>query len=281
MDRGPNLSEETLLDLYLKEIGNNGPLNHQQEAALASRIRAGDRGALERLILSNLRFVVSVARNYQHQGMPLCDLVNEGNLGLIRAASMFDEGKNFKFISYAVWWVRQAILQALARQSRIVNLPLNRVGTLYKIGQAQKKLEQKYHRRPEIEEIARAASLRAGDVRDNLRLADPPVSLDAPIADDDTSRYMDIIPDDRSEDPDRAMMELSLQDEIAKTLDALSKREQKIIKLYFGLGDDSANTLDEIGERFHLTRERTRQIKENALRRLRQPQHHRRLRAYA
>ena len=138
MERGPNLSEETLLDLYLKEIGDNGPLDHQQEAALAARIRAGDRRALEKLILSNLRFVVSVARNYQHQGMPLCDLVNEGNLGLIRAAAMFDEGKNFKFISYAVWWVRQAILQALARQSRIVNLPLNRVGTLYKIGQAFK-----------------------------------------------------------------------------------------------------------------------------------------------
>jgi RNA polymerase primary sigma factor len=281
MDRNAALSEETLLNLYMKEIGGRSPLTHQQEAALAVRIRRGDRKALETLIMANLRFVVSVAKNYQHQGLPLSDLINEGNLGLIRAAAMFDEDKNFKFISYAVWWVRQAILQALARQSRIVNLPLNRVGTLYKIGQALRKLEQKYNRRPDVGEIAQEIQLKETDVRENMKLGDPSVSLDSPPEDGEDAQFIDVICDDKTEAPDTELMDLSLREEIEKTLSLLSAREKDIVRLYFGLGEEAAHTLDEIGERLHLTRERARQIKENALRRLRNSSRSARLKTYA
>jgi RNA polymerase primary sigma factor len=263
------LPERESLQLYLKEVGRSSPVSHQQEIALAARIRDGDAKALEEMVLANLRFVVSVARGYQHQGVPLSDLINEGNLGLIRAAKRFDGGKNFKFISYAVWWVRQAILQALAEQSRIVTLPLNRVGTIYKIGKAFKRLEQRYGRGPEPDEIARETHLKEKDVRDSMSIGDRHVSLDAPTDIEENSRLLDTLSDDRIPATDAAVQEMSLQQELERCMSELQQREREVISLYFGLGEEAPHTLEEIGDRFQLTRERARQIKERALRRLR------------
>lgn len=262
------ISEESCLALYFKAISKNKPLTLAEEAVLAVRIRKGERKALETLVKANLRFVVSVSRNYQNQGLPLSDLINEGNLGLIRAAKRFDEKKNFKFISYGVWWIRQAILQALAEQSRIIRLPLNRVGTIHKIAKTQMKLEQKYRRLPNAEEIARDLGLDESDVSETLKIGNTHLSLDAPMQQGEDARLIDLLRDDNQEQPDDCITDISLQEEIEKTLDTLSEREKEVIKLYFGIGKDMAHTLEEIGQHFNITRERVRQIKEKSLRRL-------------
>jgi RNA polymerase primary sigma factor len=280
MEKNQFLTEENSLALYLKEIGKNKTLPVEEEAVTAVRIRKGDRKALEKLVKANLRFVVSVARNYQNQGLPLSDLINEGNLGLIRAAKRFDEKKNFKFISYAVWWIRQAILQALAEQSRIIKLPLNRVGTIHKIGKAQSRLEQKYRRIPNIEEIARELKIDEEEVQDTIKIGNSHMSLDAPLQQGEDSKLMDLLQDEEQELPDDGVMEISLQEEINQTLDTLTNREKEVIKLYFGIGEETAHTLEEIGQRFNLTRERARQIKEKALRRLKHSSRSQRLKVY-
>jgi RNA polymerase primary sigma factor len=280
MDRSQFLTEENALAIYLKEIGKNKTLTVEEEADTAVRIRNGDEKALEALVKANLRFVVSVARNYQNQGLPLSDLINEGNLGLIRAASRFDEKKNFKFISYAVWWIRQSILQALAEQSRIIKLPLNRVGIIHKIGKAQSKLEQKYRRNPAVEEIAYELNIDCEEVQETIKIGNSHLSLDAQLMPGEDSKLLDLLPDDGQELPDDSMMDLSLHDEINQTLDTLSEREKEVVKLYFGIGEETAHTLDEIGQRFNLTRERARQIKEKALRRLKHSSRSQRLKIY-
>ncbi|MBD3343570.1 MAG: sigma-70 family RNA polymerase sigma factor [Chitinivibrionales bacterium] len=273
-------ANENSLGLYLREIGKCKPLSQEEEIELSKRTRNGDRKALQKMVLSNLRFVVSVARNYEHQGLPLEDLINEGNLGLIRAVKRFDETKNFKFISYAVWWVRQAILQALAEQSRIVKLPLNRVATIYKIGKAYKKLEQKHQRLPDLDELAEELKIRKKDIREALNIGDNHASLDAPFDREEDGNLLDIVRDRHQERPDLEFMDSSLHDEIERTLNCLDEREKKIVKLYFGIGDEASHTLEEIGERFNLTRERARQIKERAIRKLRSGRGWR-LRAYS
>ena len=262
------ITDENSLSLYLKEIGKNKTLSLEEEAFLAVQIRKNDRKALDKLVSANLRFVVSVSRNYQNQGLPLSDMINEGNLGLIRAAKRFDEKKNFKFISYAVWWIRQAILQALAEQSRIIKLPLNRVGAIHKIGKAQSRLEQKFRRIPNIEEIADELHINIAEVRETIKIGNSHMSLDAPLQHGEDSKLMDVLQDRDQEQPDSAIIEVSLQDEVNKTLSTLSDREKEVIKLYFGIGEETAHTLEEIGQRFNLTRERVRQIKEKAIRRL-------------
>lgn len=265
MDRIQYLHEEGSLALYLKEIGKNGCLTIEEEARLAEKIRSGDRKSLAHLVEANLRFVVSVARNYQNQGLPLTDLINEGNLGLIRAATRFDGKKNFKFISYAVWWIRQSILQALAEQSRIIKLPLNRAGTLHKIGKVQRKLEQKLCRSPEVEEIAEGLSMDENEVAETMKIANSHVSLDAPIQIGEDARLIDLLPDAEGDLPDASLMEVSLREEISKTMNTLTERERQVVCLYFGIGEETSHTLEEIGNRFNLTRERARQIKEKAL----------------
>jgi RNA polymerase primary sigma factor len=271
------ISEESCLALYFKEISKNKPLSLKEEADLAVRIRKSERLALDQLVKANLRFVVSVSRNYQNQGLPLSDLINEGNLGLIRAAKRFDEKKNFKFISYAVWWIRQAILQSLAEQSRIIRLPLNRVGAIHKIGRAQGKLEQKYRRAPNVEEIARELSLEENDVRETIKIGNTHLSLDAPLQQGMDSKLLDMLHDEKQERPDDEIRNISLQAEIEKALSTLSEREKEVVKLYFGIGKEMALTLEEIGERFRITRERVRQIKEKALRRLKHSSRSKRL----
>jgi RNA polymerase primary sigma factor len=280
MEKNQFLTEENSLALYLKEIGKNKTLPVEEEALTAVRIRKGDRKALEKLVKANLRFVVSVARNYQNQGLPLSDLINEGNLGLIRAAKRFDEKKNFKFISYAVWWIRQAILQALAEQSRIIKLPLNRVGTIHKIGKAQSRLEQKYRRIPNVEEIARELKIDEEEVQETIKIGNSHMSLDAPLQQGEDSKLLDLLQDEDQELPDDGVLEISLQEEINQTLDTLTNREKEVIKLYFGIGEETSHTLEEIGQRFNLTRERARQIKEKALRRLKHSSRSQRLKVY-
>ena len=280
MDRSLFLTEENALAIYLKEIGKNETLTVEEEADTAVRIRNGDKKALETLVKANLRFVVSVARNYKNQGLQLSDLIKEGNLGLIRAASRFDEKKNFKFISYAVWWIRQSILQALAEQSRIIKLPLNRVGIIHKIGKAQSKLEQKYRRNPAVEEIAYELNIDSEEVQETIKIGNAHLSLDAQLIPGEDSKLLDLLPDDDQELPDDSMMDILLHDEINQTLDTLSEREKEVVKLYFGIGEEIAHTLDEIGQRFNLTRERARQIKEKALRRLKHSSRSQRLKIY-
>jgi RNA polymerase primary sigma factor len=280
MEKNQFLAEETSLALYFKEIGKNRALNIEEEAYVGVEIRNGDRQALEKLVKANLRFVVSVARNYQNQGLPLSDLINEGNIGLIRAAKRFDEKKNFKFISYAVWWIRQSILQALAEQSRIVKLPLNRVGTIHKIGKAQCRLEQKYRRLPAVEEIAVELCLSENDISETLKIGNNHMSLDAPLIYGEESSLVDLLCDDNQELPDDGVFGISLNAEINKTLEMLSEREKEVIKLYFGIGEDIAHSLEEIGEKFNLTRERVRQIKEKALRRLKHSSRSQKLKVY-
>jgi len=271
------IADDGSLALYLKEISKYKTLPIEEEAKLAVKIRGGDRQALDKLVKSNLRFVVSVSRNYQNQGLPLIDLINEGNLGLIRAAKRFDEKKNFKFISYAVWWIRQAILQALAEQSRIVKLPLNRVGAIHKIGMVQSKLEQKFSRNPNVEEIADELNIDSQDVQEAIKIGNSHFSLDAPLQNGDDSKLLDLLEDDRAESPDEGVMNISLHSEVDTVLEALSDREREVVKLYFGIGEDTAYTLEEIGIRFNLTRERVRQIKEKALKRLKHSSRTRRL----
>ncbi len=280
MEKGHFLPEDTSLALYLKGIGKNRTLSLEEEAKLAVRIRKDDRKALEELVKANLRFVVSVARNYQNQGLPLSDLINEGNLGLIKAAKRFDEKKNFKFISYAVWWIRQAILQALAEQSRIIKLPLNRVGTIHKIGKTQSMLEQRYRRVPGAKEIADELNINESDVQETVKIGNSHMSLDAPLQQGEDSKLMDLIQNNQQDRPDDELMEVSLHDEISKTLDTLGEREKEVVRLYFGIGEDTSHTLEEIGLRFNLTRERARQIKEKALKRLKHSSRSKRLLAY-
>ncbi|MBM3262091.1 MAG: sigma-70 family RNA polymerase sigma factor [candidate division Zixibacteria bacterium] len=272
--------EERSLDQYLLEIGDVPLLTAEEEIELARSIRKGDEKALEKLTQANLRFVVSVAKQYQHQGLFLADLINEGNLGLIKAAKRFDETKGFKFISYAVWWIRQAILQALAEQSRIVRLPLNRVGKLHKIGRISSDLEQEFGREPSTDEIAEEMSLSSGEVTDTLRMSSRHLSLDAPFSPGEDNRLLDLIEDELQVSPDEALMEDALKSDILHALNSLTERESEVISLYFGLNEDRSYTLEEIGARFGLTRERVRQIKEKAIRRLRHASRSQRLRSY-
>jgi len=272
--------ESQSLDKYLQEIGKVDLLTPQEEIDLAIRIRKGDTEAFEKLAKANLRFVVSVAKQYQNQGLSLGDLINEGNLGLIKAAKRFDETRGFKFISYAVWWIRQSILQALAEQSRIVRLPLNRVGTLNKIGRAYRNLEQEYEREPNAAELATALDMDTNEVAETLKLSGKQVSMDAPFTQGEENSLLDVIENDDLPSPDNSLMSESLKTEIGRALSSLSEREAEVIKLYFGLETDSAHTLEEIGARFNLTRERVRQIKEKAIRRLRHASRSKILRTY-
>jgi RNA polymerase primary sigma factor len=263
------IADEGALGLYLREIGKLQPLTSEQEAKIAARIRKNDRGALDTLVKANLRFVVSVARNYQNQGLALSDLINEGNVGLVRAARRFDEKKNFRFISYAVWWIRQSILQALADQSRIMRLPLNKAGAIHKISKTQTVLEQKHHRQPTAAEIAGVLELTENSVKETISIASNHISLDAPVRDNDSSTLLDILQHgDGSGLPDDGMQSISLQTEVVRALDVLTVREKEIVKLYFGIENETAYTLDEIGRRYNITRERVRQIKSKAIERL-------------
>ena len=272
--------ESQSLDKYLQEIGRVELLVPQEEIDLARRIKKGDQKALEKLTKANLRFVVSVAKQYQNQGLSLGDLINEGNLGLIKAAKRFDETRGFKFISYAVWWIRQSILQALAEQSRIVRLPLNRVGALNKIGKAFSTLEQEFEREPSASELAEELDMSLFEVSDTLKISGRHLSMDAPFAQGEDNRLLDVIQDNRQPTPDFGLLEQSLKDEVKRALATLSEREAQVIKLYFGLDSEHSLTLEEIGEKFNLTRERVRQIKEKAIRRLRHASRSKALRAY-
>ncbi len=277
---GISMRESQSLDRYLQEIGKVSLITPEEEVDLARKIQAGSQDALEKLTKANLRFVVSVAKQYQNQGLSLGDLINEGNLGLIKAAKRFDETRGFKFISYAVWWIRQSILQALAEQSRIVRLPLNRVGALNKIGKELSKLEQEYERMPSAAELAESLEMTVSEVADTLKISGRHLSVDAPFAQGEDNRLLDVLENEETPDPDNELMGDSLKVEIERALSKLTKREAEVIRLYFGIGREHSLTLEEIGERFDLTRERVRQIKEKALRKLR---HHNRsmaLRAY-
>lgn len=272
--------ESQSLDKYLQEIGKVDLLTPDEEVTLAQRIREGDQFALEKLTKANLRFVVSVAKQYQNQGLSLGDLINEGNLGLIKAAKRFDETRGFKFISYAVWWIRQSILQALAEQSRIVRLPLNRVGSLNKISKSFSELEQKFEREPSPEEIAEVLELTTAEVVDTLKISGRHVSVDAPFVQGEENRLLDVLENDDEESPDTGLMNDSLRKEVQRALSTLTKREADVITLYFGLNGEHSLTLEEIGEKFNLTRERVRQIKEKAIRRLRHTSRSKALKPY-
>jgi RNA polymerase primary sigma factor len=272
--------ESQSLDKYLQEIGKVDLLTPDEEVELAIRIKKNDQTALEKLVKANLRFVVSVAKQYQNQGLSLGDLINEGNLGLIKAARRFDETRGFKFISYAVWWIRQSILQALAEQSRIVRLPLNRVGALNKIGKAYSNLEQEYEREPSAHELAQELEMDISEVSDTLKIAGRAVSMDAPFQQGEENRLLDILSNDDQPSPDQNLMSDSLKSEIRRALSTLTEREAEVIILYFGLNKEHSLTLEEIGEKFNLTRERVRQIKEKAIRRLRHASRSKNLRTY-
>ena len=260
--------ETASLDKYLQEIGKVDLITADEEVELAQRIKAGDQTALEKLTKANLRFVVSVAKQYQNQGLTLPDLINEGNLGLIKAAKRFDETRGFKFISYAVWWIRQSILQALAEQSRIVRLPLNKIGSINKINKMYAFLEQENERPPSAEEIAQKLDMTVNDVKESMKNSGRHVSMDAPLIEGEDSNLYDVLNSGESPNPDRKLLHESLRIEINRALETLTPREADVVKLYFGLGEHQPMTLEEIGETFDLTRERVRQIKEKAIRRL-------------
>ncbi|HLZ16945.1 MAG TPA: RNA polymerase sigma factor RpoD/SigA [Cyclobacteriaceae bacterium] len=261
--------ENQSLDKYLSEIAKVELITAEQEVELAKRIREGDQIALEKLAKANLRFVVSVAKQYQNNGMSLGDLINEGNVGLIKAASRFDETRGFKFISYAVWWIRQSIMQALAEQSRIVRLPLNRVGSLNKISRAFSELEQKYEREPSAEELAKFLEVTPEEIESNQRLSGRSISVNAPFVQGEENSLLDVLENDSEETPDQGLLNNSLRQEIARSLSTLTERESEVIASYFGLNGSQSMTLEEIGDKFSLTRERVRQIKEKATRKLR------------
>ena len=260
--------ETASLDKYLQEIGKVDLITADEEVELAQRIKAGDQLALEKLTKANLRFVVSVAKQYQNQGLTLPDLINEGNLGLIKAAKRFDETRGFKFISYAVWWIRQSILQALAEQSRIVRLPLNKIGSINKINKMYAFLEQEHERPPSPEEIAKKLDMTINDVKESMKNSGRHVSMDAPLIEGEDSNLYDVLNSGESPNPDRKLLHESLRIEISRALETLTPREADVVKLYFGLGEHQPMTLEENGETFDLTRERVRQIKEKAIRRL-------------
>ncbi len=272
--------ETASLDKYLQEIGKVDLITAEQEVELARRIKQGDKTALEELTKANLRFVVSVSKQYQNQGLSLPDLINEGNLGLIKAAQRFDETRGFKFISYAVWWIRQSILQALAEQSRIVRLPLNKIGSINKINKATAKLEQKYEREPDYKEIAGMLDMTINEVKESKRNAGRHVSMDAPLIQDEDNNMYDVLKSEESVTPETGLLYESLRKEIDRAISTLTQREADVIRLYFGLNGGHPMTLEEIGEKFDLTRERVRQIKEKAIRRLKQTSRSRILKSY-
>lgn len=276
--------ESQSIDKYLQEIGKVELLDVEEEIDLAKKIKGNDekerQKALEKLTKANLRFVVSVAKQYQNQGLSLGDLINEGNLGLIKAAKRFDETRGFKFISYAVWWIRQSILQALAEQSRIVRLPLNRVGALNKIGKAYSTLEQEFEREPSADELAEQLDMSLYEVSDTLKISGRHLSIDAPFVHGEDSRLVDIMPNQNQPLPDHKLINESLKIEIQRALNTLSQRERDVLKLYYGLEQENPLTLEEIGEKFKLTRERVRQIKEKAIRRLKHASKSKALKAY-
>lgn len=274
-------TRETLsLDKYLSEIARLELITSEQEVELAQRIRGGDQVALQKLAKANLRFVVSVAKQYQNHGLTLGDLINEGNVGLIKAASRFDETRGFKFISYAVWWIRQAIMQALAEQSRVVRLPLNRVGSLNKIAKATAALEQKFEREPSIEELAESLQMTIEEVQSNQQISGRALSMNAPFVQGEDNTLLDTLEDKMEESPDQQLVNNSLRQEIARSLSTLTSRESDVIISYYGLNGTKSMTLEEIGDKFSLTRERVRQIKEKATRRLRSSGRSKLLRAY-
>ena len=272
--------ESQSLEKYLQEIGKVELISADMEAELAKRIREGDQVALEKLTKANLRFVVSVAKQYQNKGLSLNDLINEGNLGLMKAAQRFDETRGFKFISYAVWWIRQSIMQSLAEQSRMVRLPLNRIGTLGKITRMFAELEQKYQREPSQAEVAKALDLTEEEVALNLKIANRHLSMDAPFANGEENGLLDVLEDDTEEAPDSDLLNDSLRRELQRSLSTLTQREADVITLYYGLNGEQALTLEEIGNKYNLTRERVRQIKEKATRRLRHSSRSSALRPY-
>ncbi|NJN42645.1 MAG: sigma-70 family RNA polymerase sigma factor [Flammeovirgaceae bacterium] len=272
--------ENQSLDKYLTEIAKVDLITADEEVELAKRIKAGDHKALEKLCKANLRFVVSVAKQYQNNGMTLGDLINEGNLGLIKAAQRFDETRGFKFISYAVWWIRQSIMQALAEQSRIVRLPLNRVGSLNKISKTMSALEQQYQREPTVDELAKVLDMTADEIQNNLNLRGRKISMDAPFVQGEDNSLLDVLEDEAGETPDSGLMESSLRTEVKRALSTLTTREAEVIALYYGLNGGHAMTLEEIGDHFDLTRERVRQIKEKGTRKLRDSARSKGLKAY-
>ncbi len=272
--------ETASLDKYLQDIGKEELITADQEVELARKIRTGDQQALDKLCRANLRFVVSVAKQYQNQGLSLPDLINEGNLGLIKAAQRFDETRGFKFISYAVWWIRQSILQALAEQSRIVRLPLNQVGSLNKIKKETSRLEQKFERLPSAEEIAEALEIPGYKIDAALRISTRYVSMDAPLAEDEDTKFIDMFVDEDAPYTDSGLMRESLSKEIQRSLSTLSEKERDVINLYYGIGIPNGLTLEEIGAKFDLTRERVRQIKEKAIRRLKHNSRSKLLKSY-
>ncbi len=269
------------LEKYLTDISKIEMVTADEEVVLAKRIREGDQRAFERLVTANLRFVVSVAKQYQNQGLQLIDLINEGNLGLIKAAQRFDETRGFKFISYAVWWIRQSILQALAENSRIVRLPLNRVGSLNKIGKAYAKLEQEFEREPTHQELAEILEISEDEIGSTLRLSGKHISMDTPFADGEDNTLLDVLKnDDNSSYTDTAVMNESLSTEVARALNILSEREREVIKMYFGIGTEQILSLEDIADKLDLTRERVRQIKDKSLRRLRNSETSEALKSY-
>lgn len=274
------MNKKQSLDTYYREIGEVKLLSPDEEIDLARRIKQNDQAALKKLVSSNLRFVVSVAKSYQNHGLSLEDLINEGNLGLVKAAHRFDETRGFKFISYAVWWIRQAILQAIAEKTRMIRLPLNRVGTLTKISKVYSKLEQEFERTPTNEEIASILDIDSDDISNTIKKASRVTSLDSPIISNSNSRLIDIIEDQDELKPDSELIEESLRDEVIHILKGLTSRESKILKLYFGLDGEKPRTLEEVGMEFRLTRERIRQIKEKALKKLRRSSRSKVLRQY-
>ncbi len=273
--------ESASLEKYLQDIGKEEMITPQQEVQLAQLIRQGSKEALDKLTRANLRFVVSVAKQYQNQGLSLPDLINEGNLGLIKAAQRFDETKGFKFISYAVWWIRQSILQAVAEQSRMVRLPLNQIGAMNKVRKAFSKLEQEYQREPSADEISKVIELSYNQVADALRSGTKPVSVDAPFENnEDNNTLLDVLENEDFPSTDAMLLTESLQEDINRSLNTLSKREGDVIKLFFGIGTKHSLSLEEIGAKLNLTRERVRQIKETAIRRLKHNSRNRLLKAY-
>lgn len=272
--------ESASVDKYLQDIGKVDLITPEEEVELASRIKQGDQVALEKLIKANLRFVVSVSKQYQNQGLSLPDLINEGNLGLIKAAKRFDHTKGFKFISYAVWWIRQSILQALAEHSRVIRLPLNKIGSLSKIKKVYSELEQQYEREPSAAELAQAMDLPEFKVKEALSVSGRHVSFDAPFQDGETGTLLDVLPNGDSPKTDAGMMDESLSTEIERSLDTLTDRQKDVVKLYFGIGVKHEMSLAEIGEKYGISRERVRQIKDKALRRLKHSAKNKHLKAY-
>lgn len=272
--------ETASLDKYLQEIGKVDLITAEEEVELARRIKQGDRIALEKLTKANLRFVVSVSKQYQNQGLTLPDLINEGNLGLIKAAQRFDETRGFKFISYAVWWIRQSILQALAEQSRIVRLPLNKIGSINKINKASARLEQGFEREPNVKEIAGELDMTETEVKESMRNAGRHVSMDAPLIQDEDNTMYDVLKSDEAPTPETGLLYDSLRKEIDRAISTLTKREADVVRYYFGLNGGHPMTLEEIGEKFDLTRERVRQIKEKAIRRLKHTSRSKILKSY-